>query len=95
MWQAASTQMLYYLLSASGVIILSIITITIRLLVRLQALPCPSTGKLNSQWRALWIQAIPKLLCHPINLLNESVRCYALQRCASLSDSNIVSIVQP
>ncbi len=34
-------------------IILNTITITIRLLVGLQAQPCPSTGKVNNQWRAL------------------------------------------
>jgi hypothetical protein len=59
--------------SASGVIILSIIMITVRLIVGLQALPCPSTGKFDRQWRALWVQAIPQLLRHPSNLLNERV----------------------
>ncbi len=54
MWQAAlECKCFAYLSSASGVIILNIITITICLLVGLQALLCPITGKINHQWHAL------------------------------------------
>ncbi len=60
-----------------------IIMITVGLLVGLQALPCQSTGKINHQRGALWVQAISKLLRHKINLLNECVCSYALQKVAS------------
>lgn len=56
-----------------------VIMITVCLLVGLQALPCQSTGKTNHKRRALWVQAIFKLLRHKINLLQESDRSHALQ----------------
>ena len=62
-----------------------IIMITVCLLLGLQSLPCQSTGKSNHQQRALWVQAISKLLHQKTNPLNESVSftSYTLQKFAS------------
>ena len=86
--------MLYYMLSASCVIILSIITITIRLLVQLQAPPCPTQAQAITTASGVLFEFKPLLMLmrHPSNLLKEGV--LPCKNMHASSDNNIVSTVQ-